>query len=160
MQLFKVGIYSRDLVITVITVESFLTDCSRGWHQLMNRSDFRGFLPWRDSFRLCCNNKKTFSLLHKMIQAIERSWQKSFRREDLKLCVLGEPAGSFSWCEEVFTVCPYILRVIIEGRLQLLVGQMRDGGDLLSSFIGGARKALLTRHFCPALIVCASCDQI
>lgn len=58
-------------------------------------------------------------------------------------------------------MCACILRVITEGGLQLLVGQMRDASDLLSSFIGGARNAaLLTHHFCPVLIKCASFDQI
>lgn len=58
-------------------------------------------------------------------------------------------------------MCPYVLRVTVERGLQLPVGQVRDGSDLLSSFIGGARQAALpTHHLCPALITCASCDQI
>lgn len=61
-------------------------------------------------------------------------------------------------------MCPHILRVIIGGGLQLLVGQMRDRSDFLSSLgpvTDRARKAaLLTHHFCPVLIKCASCDQI
>lgn len=61
-------------------------------------------------------------------------------------------------------MCPYILRVIIEGGLQLPVGQMRDRSDLLFSLgpiTGRARKAaLLTHLFCPVLIMWASCDQI
>lgn len=63
-----------------------------------------------------------------MIQDIERSSQ--LQKGRLQACGLGESSGSLNLCERVFTLCAYILLVIIERWLIIDVG---GGSGLLSS---------------------------
>lgn len=73
-----------------------------------------------------------------MIQGIERSWQLQNGR--LQPCGLGESSGSLNMCERVFSLCTYILVVVIERWLAVAVG---GGSDVLSSYKTRHRGELL-----------------